>query len=356
MIFPAPTVAEERSAVLHERVRRLRKERRIGDDDASRLLELWPLAWKTHGTLLAVVFFFLTCIGLAAYNGVVSIFGLPRGAVVLISCLAAAEFLIRRQRMFRTGIETALIAGGFVSFITSLPSEGKPEALLVFAAAAATTAWRVHSAIFATVTILLGFTYIAVKADDAVVLATGAGFALAAAFALALLRTIRRPWIEQWFSYSIVALIPAIYIAARVELWTKPSGSWLGATFAIAAVALVVTGLAARHHAHLIAGVLCAIAVVIELWDSFAFAPEAKLMVLGVGLLAGTLLATRLMRGRESGIVATPLSLTSADEGMQMVAASVAAASIAHPPAPAAAPGAIGSGGAGGGAGATGDW
>ena len=61
-----------------------------------------------------------------------------------------AEWLIRQRRFFGTGIESALWIGALFAIIFSLPSSGKPEALLVFAAACAMAGLRVRSAVFGT--------------------------------------------------------------------------------------------------------------------------------------------------------------------------------------------------------------
>ena len=355
MIFPAPTAQEERNAVLHDRVRKLRKRGVIGEEAAAQLLALWPSTWKRHGLLLATVFFFMTAIALVAFNGIAELFGV-RGPMVLVLSLVLAEMLIRKRRMFRTGIEAALVSGGFVSFILWLPSEGKPEALLVFALAAAITSWRVHSAIFGTIAVLLAYAYIPVKSGPGITLALLSGAAIVIVAAAALTRRIERPWIEQLSSYTLVSIVPAMYVAARIAFWRTWPVTWLAVLFAAMALALIAAGLAVRHHAHLVAGLLACAAALVESWDALQAAPEAKLMTLGGALLAGSILAGRMLRNRTSGLVATPLQLTPVDSALQMAAAAVASATVDHPEPPAADPAPVGGGGSMGGAGATGEW
>src|SRR2546430_14154313 len=112
---------------------------------------IWPTpeeersgSWRRMSLLAEIVFFVLTSIAIAAAG----VF-LP-GWFVMIACIAGAEFLIRAYRFWRTGVESALWIGGLYAFIFSLPSSGKPEALLVLAAAAAIAGWRVRNALFGT--------------------------------------------------------------------------------------------------------------------------------------------------------------------------------------------------------------
>src|SRR5438045_2126718 len=125
---------------------------------------IWPTpeeersgSWKRMSLLAEIVFFVLTAIAIAASQ----VF-LP-GWFVMIACVAAAEFLIRTYRFWRTGVESALWIGGLYAFIFSLPSSGKPEALLVLAAAAAIAGWRVRTALFGTVAMCLVVAYVAVR-------------------------------------------------------------------------------------------------------------------------------------------------------------------------------------------------
>lgn len=353
MIFPAPTATEERNGVLHERVRRLRKEGVIGDGTAAALLALWVSPWKSHRTVLAAVFFVMTCGAIAAFNGLLAIFDLLRGPLVLIACIALAEWLIRNRRMFGTGIEAALFAGGFVSFISWLPSEGKPEALLVFALAAAVTSWRVHSPLFGTAAVLLSYAYLVVRSEKAFVLPLALGCAMVVAVALVLIRPRERPWIELFLSYTLVMMLPATYAAVRFVLSTRGTAAWLGALFVLLAAALIALGLSQRHHAHLLAAAVAGAIAAIESWDAVHAAPEAKLIMAGALLLGGSLAATRVLHNRTAGVIVTPVQWTPLDSALQIATVAAGAATQqAHTDA--AQP--IGGGGASGGGGATGEW
>ncbi len=356
MIFPAPSVAEERDEVLHERVRKLKKRGVVSEEEAATLFELWPLRWRMQTPLLAVVFFVLTCVGILAVNGLAALSSLPRGPLLLIGCIAAAELMIRRLNLFSTGVETALVIGGLVSFISWLPSEGKPEALLVFAAAAAITAWRVHSALFGSAATLLVLCYVAVKSDETVILPLLVAAAIVAVCATLLLFMRSRPWIERLLAFTMIPTIPVVYIA--VSILPRGSGSpwWMKGALAFSGIALVAIGLAARHHAHLIAGGVTIAVAIIEAWKSLPADNATKFVIIGGALLAASLFISRQLRGRESGFVATPLRLTPADEALNLAAAAAMGAGHHHHEPVQAGSAPIGGGGGSGGAGATGSF
>src|SRR6266550_8065826 len=157
---------------------------------------IWPTpeeersgSWRRMSLLAEIVFFVLTSIAIAA----ACVF-LP-GWFVMIACIAGAEFLIRAHRFWRTGVESALWIGGLYAFIFSLPSSGKPEALLVLAAAAAIAGWRVRNALFGTVAMCLVVAYLAVRNGPAMISAIA--IALLALFAVT--RAWRRPSTQMLF-------------------------------------------------------------------------------------------------------------------------------------------------------------
>lgn len=356
MIFPAPSVAEERDEVLHERVRKLKKRGVVSEEEAAPLFALWPLKWRIQTPLLAVVFFVLTCIGILAVNGLAALSNLPRGPLLLIGCIAAAELMIRRLNLFSTGVETALIIGGLVSFISWLPSEGKPEALLVFAAAALLTSWRVHSALFGSAATLLVLCYVAVKSDELVILPLLTAVAIVVVCATLLLSMRARPWIERLLAFTMIPTIPVVYVAVSILLWGSNSPWWMKGAFAFSGIALVAIGLAARHHAHLIAGALAVAVATVDGWKSLPGDDAVKFAAIGGSLLVVSLVATWKLRESESGFVITPLRLTPADEALNLAAAAaMGAGHHHHEPASVESP-PIGGGGGSGGAGATGSF
>src|SRR5205823_1747464 len=104
--------------------------------------------WRHMSLIVQIVFFVLTLFAISALYGFCSLLRLPAGGIVLVTSIAVAELLIWRAHFWRTGVESALWLGGLYGFIFSLPHSGKPEALLVLAAAAALAGWRVRNALF----------------------------------------------------------------------------------------------------------------------------------------------------------------------------------------------------------------
>src|ERR1700730_2219092 len=87
--------------------------------------------WRHMSLIVQIVFFVLTIVAMSAFYGLCRLLSLPAGSIILVSSIAVAEMLIRRAHFWRTGVESALWLGGLYAFIFSLPSSGKPEALLV---------------------------------------------------------------------------------------------------------------------------------------------------------------------------------------------------------------------------------
>src|SRR6266540_1887754 len=120
-------------------------------------------AWRRMSLVAQIVFFVLTIVAIAAAYGFLTLLHLPPGWILAIVCIVLAEFLIQRHRFWRTGVESALWIGGLYAFIFSLPSSGKPEAILVFVAAAAIAGWRVRNALFGVLALVLATVYLMAK-------------------------------------------------------------------------------------------------------------------------------------------------------------------------------------------------
>src|SRR6185369_1399359 len=112
--------------------------------------------WKRNGTFVAIAFFGLTVFALFA------IYALCGGYVAAAVEIAFAEYLIRRRRMYGSGIESALWIGALLSVIAALPRSGDPEAMLVIAAAFGIAAWRMQSPFFGAIGAVFAAAYPAV--------------------------------------------------------------------------------------------------------------------------------------------------------------------------------------------------
>jgi hypothetical protein len=331
----------ERNFVLREKLIDAGVERAVAEQVVERL----ETPWRTHGVIVQCVFFFLTCIGILAFYGLCSVLDVPgEGIVVGIASIAIAEYLIRARRWFGTGVEGALWIGGLVAMITELPSSGKPEALLVFAAAAAIAGARVRNPIFGAAAAILVVVYAEEKGDAGVIVS----IVMATVAMVGLLRTWTRPSTE----WLWIALTLALPVAGRFTA----DEEWRTVTIALYALfgALALTlAFVKRHHALFFA---CAIGFTIagiDLGQMIAAPLEAKLAAAGVSLLALSYLVARVLRDRTTGIVVTPAKLTQADEALEIAGALAAAHATRTEPGPETRP--RGEGGFGG-AGATGEF
>jgi hypothetical protein len=303
------------------------------------------IAWRRNSLFLSVVFFVLTTIAMIATYGFFKLIEMPgAGFVTAAICLALAEWLIRRRYFFGTGIESALWLGGLFAFIFGLPGEGRIEALLLFAAAAAVAGLRVRNALFGALASAFVIAYVLNKAEAAGAALVAIAFALTAGVALA--RRWQRPSTEALF--VVLTILPPV--AAAIGSVNKLAPWWAG-LFALIAAVMLALGLRLRSHAPLIAAAVngvIAIAI-LTVHELIPLEPEWRLMIGGATMLAASALIARSLRDRTSGIVTAPSSLTTVDDELQMLGTVVAQPHIeAQPSTP--------EGGRFGGAGSTGEF
>lgn len=295
---------------------------------------------RTHGILLRATLFVLTLIGVFALNFFLDQVKVPQNGVVAgLAVIVIAEILILHWRWWWTGVEEALWIGGVYSMISELPSSGRPEAMLVLAAGAAIPGARVRNPLFGALAASFVAAYFEKRFDLGVVSALV--IALIAAFAL--LRTWSRPSTEHLF-IAIAVVLPVVG-------YSQAGAEWRQATIALYfAFGLVTFFLAVRyrHHALFLAGAIGIAIGSVELSRTIDLPLEAKLALGGALLLAGSWLASRALRDKTSGIVATPSKLTPFDDELE-VAATVALPRAEFDPK-------VESGGEFGGAGATGKY
>lgn len=268
--------------------------------------------WRAHGVVLRVVFFGLTLAGLTAlyyfFDALkVSMPGLVTGVIALV----IAEVLIQRARWFWTGVEEALWIGGLFSMVTELPESGQPEAMLVLAAAAAIPGARMRNPIFGAVA--AGF--VAAYFEDKWDLGVLAALVMAAIAVVALLRTWRRPSSE-WLWIAIAVALPVVGRSFGDEVWRDVTIVLYGAFGALT----LFLAIRRRHHALFFSGAIAFAIASVDFSQRIALPREAKLAAAGALLLGGAWLVSRALRGRTSGIVATPSSLTSFDDAIELAA------------------------------------
>jgi hypothetical protein len=285
-----PTAADERALALNARLKK----------------PLLPTAWRANRPLPQVVFFGLTCIGVAALAGFFELIGVGAaigGALALI----LAELLIVKARWWRTGVEGALWSGGLFAIAITMDFNSLRAWLFAFALVAALAWVRVRYAVFAGLAAALLLAALSESGARDAALAVAAVFVLIALAGLA--RTWRRPSTEWcWIALLLVSPLIAYVLAGTVRR------ELVLALYVPFAILCLVVGLRLRHHAPLFAAAIGIVIVGIEVHRFLDFAIEARLALAGAALLGAAWLIARALRGRETGIVATEESLTGADE------------------------------------------
>jgi MFS family permease len=300
--FAGPSVAEERA----EAVRKLVP----GQPET---------AWRYYGILLRVVFTVLAIIAVAAAFGFFAILQLPpKGLFTAALAIGTSEWLIRKHHFFRTGVESSLWLCGTFAFIFGLPSQGKIEALLVFAAAAALSGWRMRNAFFGVFAAILVVAYIAVKWDHTPILAMSVASLIAIASAFALRRVWQRPSTERLFAGLALAMPIVGYLSTIFMRDAFVMNLQIAAILGISAIVMLIAGIAWRDRVLLISATLSIACAAIELRQLFHYPAEAKLIAAGVLAIAIAVTLERALRRRTHGLVATKIETNPYDEAMQI--------------------------------------
>ncbi|HWS71862.1 MAG TPA: hypothetical protein VN605_07085 [Thermoanaerobaculia bacterium] len=286
--------------------------------------------WQRSSPWIALLFFGLTLFAISATFGFFSLLGLPKGLLTAALCIGLAELLIQQRRMFGTGIESALWIGGLFAFLFGLPSQGRVEALLAFAAAAGLAGLRMRNPYFGTFSAILVVIYLAAAAHGSAFWTGGAALlalALTIAAAFGLLRKWSRPSTDSLLVAMVVVMPVAAYVTGKVLTEQTALDLQVAIVFASVAALLLTLGLARRNRALLIAGLVTVACVAIEVHELFFRSLEARLLAGGALLLVLTAVVSRALRGRTLGIVVTPAPMTQLEQVIQMGGA----VAIAHP-------------------------
>jgi hypothetical protein len=301
--FPAPSVAEERTEALRH----------------LHAAGVPATPWRHNGLLLRVVFSVLTIVALAALFGFLAVFSLPKFWFTAAAALGTAEWLIRKQNFFKTGVESTLWICGMFALIGTLPSSGKVEAILVFALAAALSGWRLRDAFFGVCAAILVIAYVAAKWDS-VPLTMMAAALCAIVAAAALRRMWQRPSTNALYAGLVLAMPVTGYVAtiARRVFHTFVSSMTVAVILAATSIALLAMGYLWRDRVLLVSGTISIILAAVELQDRLGIAMEAKLIVGGLAFIAVAASFSRALRGAVHGFVIKPVRTSPYDEAMQI--------------------------------------
>jgi hypothetical protein len=316
--FPGPSAAEERAEALH------------------RLVPAAPeTPWRHYGMLLRIVFTVFAAIAVSACFGFFSLLLLPKGYITAIVAIGVAEWLIRQHHFFRTGVESSLWLCGTLAFIFGLPSQGKVEALLVLAAAAALSGWRMRNAFFGVLAAVLVVAYVAAKWEQTPLLVMSAAALTAIAAALAMRRVWQRPSTERLFAGLALTMPIAGYVCTVVMrsfrstyAMSVPTAAILGITAAV----LLIAGIVWRDRVLLVSAAFSIALAGIELRELFDYPAEGKLIGAGVVLIAIAAVLSCALRNATRGLIVTPIATSGYDEAMQ-IGGIIAVAPHGHAPA-----------------------
>jgi hypothetical protein len=278
-------------------------------------------AWKHYGLLLRIVFTVLAAIAVLAAFGFFSIIQLPAGIVTAAVAIAAAEWLISKHHFFRTGVESSLWLCGTFSFIFGLPSQGKIEAILVFAAAAALSGWRTRNEFFGVLAAILVVVYVAAKWQHMPILSMSVAALIAISSAFALRRVWQRPSTEHLFAGLTVAMPVAGYVSTislRLFETTLVTNLPVAAVLVITAAILFAAGIAWRDRVLLISATLSIACAAIEVREFFDYPAEAKFIAAGIVVIAIAVTLERALRGKTRGLIVTAVATNPYDEAMQI--------------------------------------
>jgi hypothetical protein len=338
ILWPSPD--DERNAAL--------RELDVAPDEKRAIAERDPDRWRRHGLLAKMAFFVLTLIGVGAFSGFArySVGSFINGVIVI----AIAELLITKKRFFATGVETALWLSGVFFFLFALPHSGKPEALLAIAAAIGLAGLRLLNPLFGALAAVCVAVYVAaIHSSQSLIVLAALSIAIAAS--VAQMFEWRRRSTERLFQ-MIAILLPLTGVIA-VEFEADVHHGQIAIPFAAAALIILTIGIARRQRALLIAGALNLGIAAYEASYLSDAGVEMKLIVAGALLITIATTLSRVLRGRTTGFVLTPSSMTGYDEAMQ-IAGAIHVTPPAHAP---AAGGGFESGGGGfGGGGASADY
>ena len=256
----------------------------IAEERAEALRAIVPAqpetGWKHNGLLLRIVFTVLAAIVVSSAFGFFSLLHLPKGILTALLAIGAAEWLIVEHRFFRTGVESALWLFGTFAFIFGLPSQGKVEAILVFAAASALSGWRMRNAFFGVLAAILVVAYITAKWNHTPILPMSAAALIAIPSAFALRRVWQRPSNDRLFAGLALAMPVVGYLCTvfmREFGMTYAMNLQVAAILGITAAILLITGIAWRDRVLLISATLSIACAAIELHQLFDYPVEAKI-------------------------------------------------------------------------------
>lgn len=308
-----PTVDEERRVELADSARAWKRARLIDSAALEALQKHVATRWNIASLFARLGMFALGLLSVGALYGFLSVIRLPfEGFVAGAIAIGVAEMIIRKGRLFRSGIEEALWIGGAYAIISGLPGPERIEVLLLLAAASVFAGARVLNPIFVAIGLVQVLFYVGEKSELDALVAWIAIVLGVVAIAIAPRRFARPVW-DQFVSLIVLGAVPIAYFTfAGESTWSRAIPAGIGPAELLAIVALgaygLVTGVRRRTHPPLIAGLAAIVILGVEMRNLVPIADEAKLILAG-GILFGAAFALeRLLRDRAAGLTARRLT------------------------------------------------
>jgi hypothetical protein len=285
--------------------------------------------WRGTGTFARIALFGLGCLAAGLVFGLL---GFEGDTVLLASALiaaAAAEWLKQGRRLHASGIEEGLCYASYLMlalWVVDLGSPGPNAYWIALIVATAAAGFRLLNAFLTTTAAVLTVGWLvdqplARSVDGA--LGDGiTGTLLASVLALAALaansREFRRPSFDDMLDWLLVAMSMLLLFGRSAwgllaSMSDAPAGGTSRAFIACGLLALLaalslVTGLRRRRHAPLLAGLLFAAGLAVELRFAIGGPTEAWLLCSGAALMAASALLERRLREPRRGITSARLS------------------------------------------------
>ena len=350
MIIARPTVAEERWLLLGDRYRTLRAAVEASGNGG---------AWKTSTPLGRCLGFLLGLFGTSFLAGALTLFPSPLlvGGLLLV---VAAEWLVAKRRVVRSGTEEAVYLCGAIAVAVQLLlwSDGNNAALGVafVSTAVLLVGWRLMNFLFTTLA-ATGYSLAIALAGESLLgsrMNTRAAAVACAVLAIIALiaggRQWRRPSHDQMLDGLVIVMPWLAYGWLVTYGWNRSELTWMALALALGFfVVNVIVGVTRRQHPPLIGALGNLVCAGYALHALLRAPLYWELIVLGSVLLVVAVLLDRSLRRRAEGVTSRKLGEPSGLDLLQLAGA-------AHiTPAPVAAPAEVrGQGGDFGGGGASG--
>lgn len=314
-----PTVSEERWLAVAARLR--------GIVDSSVLAERAG-GWRITGPLARVALFVLGAVAAALLALLLGIDGADTLAGSGVVAIAAAEFLIRSQRMYASGVEEGLWTAGAAMLAGWLYWQAIPHDVavdgsrleLAIGLALLCSGLRLGNGFVTTTGVLVAIDWAnrtwTSQPSGVAQHASWIGLALATIVAAGALaagaRRQARPSLDRTLDWLAACLVPAAWVWSGGSPFgplDRPTHASIAVSIVLLAygVAAITAGVRRRRHAPVAGGLVAIACAAAEVVSMSALTIEARLILGGAAMLGIGLALDRGLRAPRHGITSAPL-------------------------------------------------